>query len=72
MFVNQGEHSHNQFVAFKVRELAKLCWTAKMGRIEGVAPGAAQGAFLGDLDGKRRCAAGQDSGPCVKNFRCVH
>ena len=63
MLVDQGEHSPHQFVAFKVRELAKLGWTAKMSLVEGVASGAAQGAFLGDLDGKRRCMAGKDSGP---------
>jgi hypothetical protein len=52
MFVDQGEHSHHKLVAFKVRELAKLCRAPKMRRIEGVASGTAQGALLGDLDGK--------------------
>ena len=65
MLVDQGEHPHNQFVALKVRELAKLCRTSQMCRIEGVASGATQGAFLGDLDGKRRCTTGKDSGPCA-------
>ncbi len=65
MLVDHSEHSHNQFVALEVRELAKLCRASQVCRIECVASRTAQGAFLGDLDRKRRCAAGEDAGPCA-------
>jgi len=40
--------------------------------IKGVAARAAQRAFFGDLDRKIRCVTGQDSGPGVQHFRCLH
>jgi hypothetical protein len=43
-----------------------------MGSVEGIAPGTAQGALFGDLDGKGGGVAGQDASPCTNNFGFLH
>jgi len=71
-FVDHCEDSRDEIVAFEIREFAQLSRATQMRRVEGVAAGAAQGAFLGDFDGKGRRTAGEDSGPCVENFGFLH
>ena len=67
-FVEEVEYSLDEFIAFEVRELAKLGSSAEVGRIECVATGAAQRAFFGDFDRQGGSAAGENFTPRVKNF----
>ena len=51
VLVDEGEDFSYEFVALEVGELAELGFAAEVGCVEGVATGAAQGAFFGDFDG---------------------
>jgi hypothetical protein len=48
--VDHRKHFGNQLIALEVGELAQLGRASKMRSIEGIAPGASQGAFFGDFD----------------------
>jgi hypothetical protein len=48
--IDKFKHSRDEFIAFKVRQVAQLGIATQMRRIECVASGTAQGAFFCDLD----------------------
>jgi hypothetical protein len=72
VLIDQRENARDQLVAPVVGEFPELGFASKMGSVEGIAPGTAQGALFGDLDGKGGGVAGQDASPCTNNFGFLH
>src|ERR1700757_4209873 len=70
--IDERQDTADELVAFEVGELAKLLPWAEVGCIVGVAAGAAQRAFLGDFDRKRRNPASEDSSPGTECLRFLH
>lgn len=58
VLVEKSENAGDQIFSLEVGELTQKGVVAEMGYVEGVAARAAEGAFLGDFDGKRGSAAG--------------
>jgi hypothetical protein len=70
VLVDYAEDVFDQGVLLVVGQLAKGdgAVTSEVGWIVGVASGAAEGAFSGDLDGERRTLAQKNGLPCLHYF----
>ena len=68
VLIDHCQHIAHQRVALEVRKLAQFSARAQVRRVEGIAAGAAQRAFLGDLDRKGGRAAAQNTCPGLQNF----
>src|SRR5690349_19415719 len=70
--VHYVEDTVDERLSFPVTQTAQRDVSAQMGIVVRIAARAAQGALLGDLNGKRRGQTLKDFSPRADNFRDLH
>jgi hypothetical protein len=70
--VDDGEHFCDQLLSFEVGELTEFGLASEVGRVEGIATGAAERAFFGDFNRERGDTTGKDTSPRIEDFGLFH